>query len=71
MWNTFVTNSDTVVRHLQSGVSEAAASHPLMIVACAALGLAVLLTVWAETQAREIDVLRELAESQRLIRGGR
>ncbi len=71
MWTIIVSNADTISRPLQSGIVEAVALLPLMIVAAAALGLAVVVTVWAETQTRQLDMLRVLAESERLIRAAR
>ena len=70
MWNTIVARADSLSGQMQSGISEAIASRPLMIVAGAALGSAFILTGFAETQTRQLNVVRVLAESERLIRAG-
>ena len=58
MWTNFVSNSDTVLRHLQSGFSDAVTAHPILLASSGALGMGLVVTVWAETRMRQLGILQ-------------
>lgn len=61
MWATTVSNSDTVLRQLQAGFSEALATHPMLVVGGAAGALAMISFHWLviiEAELREVRARR-------------
>ena len=68
MWTTFVSNSDTLVRHLQPGFSEAVATHPVLMVGGIAGIVAFAGTTWIIVLQSEIDQQRAQMTESRPIR---
>lgn len=58
MWNNLVLNSDTTLRHLQGGFSEAVATHPMMMVGGVAAALAMIGTHWLAVIEAELREFR-------------
>ena len=58
MWSNFVSISDTFARHLQVGFSEAVTAHPILLASSGALGMGLVVTVWAETRMRQLGILQ-------------
>ena len=58
MWNTSVSIGDTLARHLHVGFSEGLTAHPMLVLSAGALGMGLVVTVWAETRMRQLGILQ-------------
>ena len=58
MWHTIVSTGDAALRHLQVGFSEQVVRHPILVMSMAALGMGLVVTIWAETRMRQLGILQ-------------
>lgn len=58
MWTNLVSSGDTFARHLQVGFSEGLTAHPMLVLSAGALGMGLVVTVWAETRIRQLGILQ-------------
>lgn len=65
MWSNFVSIIDTFARHLAICLSEVVKGHPILIVSAGALGMGLVVTIWAETRLRHLGILQA-----RVVDGG-
>ena len=61
MWNTIVSIGDTTLRHLPAGGT----AHPMLVLSAGALGMGLVVTVWAETRIKQLGILQA-----RTVHGG-
>ena len=58
MWNTIVSIGDTSLIHMHADFSVAVATHPILIASTGALGMGLVVTVWAEARMRQLGILQ-------------
>jgi hypothetical protein len=58
MWSNFVSISDTFATHLETSFSEGLTAHPMLIASMGALGMGLVVTVWAESRMQQLGILQ-------------
>ena len=58
MWTTLVSNSNTFAKYLQVEFSAGFTAHPMLVLSADALGIGLVVTIWAETRMQQLGILQ-------------